>query len=350
VKLRRSLLVPTLCAALAVPLAAADGAVGVKHDDRVHAVPDPGVLDRMATPMGDKFTGTNGHEYAYAPLAVKGRKGWLYYGADFDNACSLGGPGLKKATEQLARTANIIRESGRRVIWTMAPNKSLVLSKYVKSKRYPHGECDGHGLAAQAKIMRDYDSPGYLPMLAPLTNSKHQTYWKTDPHWSTVGGAVFAKEVAKALNPRLGKIQRSHYGAETGVGALNLLRGVNTPETLERAYPATHVRVTQLPSESPWTGYPELTFDTSWETKPARKTWPGKTLIVGDSFSMFGLESLRPLFRHGRWMWFAHVAPQDLVQAIKEADTVVLEVFELYVPNSDMSAKEFQTELKRALG
>ena len=349
VNLRNSLLVAIVCSAFVVPLAAADGALGMSQPDQVRVLPDVRVLDRTAAAAAGKWIGTDGQQYDYAPVAVKGKHGWLYFGADFDNACSVGGPGLKEAADQLAKVANIIRASGRRVVWTMAPNKSAPLVRYVKKKRVPHGKCARTGMARQTRLLRNYRSPGYLPMVDPLAASKHEVYWKTDPHWSTVGGAIYAKEVARALDPKLAAIQRSRYGTETGVGSLNLLRGIDKKETLERAYPATNVKVTQRPGDTPWTGYPEFTWDTSWDTKPAKRTWPGKTLVIGDSFSMFGLESIRPLFRHGRWMWFAHVALQDMVQAIKQSDTVVLEVFELYVPNTIVGTKDFQRELRQAL-
>ncbi len=343
---RRSLLAATLLAAVTVPLAAADGAA-VGHHERV--IPDVRVLDRVPASVSSRFTGIDGRSHNNAPVAITGRKGWLYFGSDFDLACSFGGPMLKQAADQVARVANIIRKSGRRVVWTMAPNKTGPLARYAKPEKFPHGSCDRQGLAEQTKLLRTYDAPGYLPMVDPLATSKHEVYWKTDPHWSTVGGAIYAKEVAQVLSPRLAKIQRSRYGTETGVGSLNLLRGIMTPETLERAFPATKVRVKPEPSDTPWSGYPELSFDHSWDTKPARKTWPGNTLVIGDSFSMFGLESLRPLFRHGRWMWFAHVALQDLVKAIRKADTVVMEVVQLYVPGTILATRNFQVELKRAL-
>jgi len=306
-------------------------------------------MDRVPNAGAGKIIGTDGVDYDNAPLAVDGRKHWLYFGPDFDNACSLGAGGLKEAAAELAKVANIIRQSGRRVVWTMAPNKSVPLQRYLVPKNFPHGRCDRKNLADQTRFMRSYDPPGYLSMVDPLAASKHEVYWKTDPHWSTVGGAIFAKEIARELDPRLAEIQRSTYGTETGVGSLNLLRGINTPETLERAYPATKVKVTQDPGETPWAGYPDQVFDTSWTTKPKNRTWPGRTLVIGDSFSLFALDSLRPLFRHGRWMWFAHVALQDLVQAIKQSDTVVLEVFELYVPNTIVATRSFRTELKQAL-
>jgi hypothetical protein len=186
-------------------------------------------------------------------------------------------------------------------------------------------------------------------MVDPLARSKHQVYWKTDPHWSTVAGAIYAKEVARVLDPKLAAIQRSRYGKEVGMGSLNIFRGVHKKETLERAFPATPVKVVQRPSDTPWKGYPEFTWDTSWDTKPAKRTWPGKTLVIGDSFTDFGLESMRPLFRHGRFMWFAHVALQDMVKAIRQADTVVFEVFELYVPNTIVATKEFQRQLRQGL-
>jgi hypothetical protein len=336
---------------LLVPLAAADGAVDVDPSHSAHArvLPDIRDLERTPAAPAGKWLGTDGNEYDYAPVAVHGKNKYLYFGADFDNACSVGGAGLREAADKLAKTINIIRESGRRVIWTMAPNKSGPLARYIKEKQAPHGKCAREGMAKQTKLLRNYRSPGYLPMVDALAKSKHQVYWRTDPHWSTVGGSVYATEVARALDPKLAAIQRYRYGRETGMGSLNVLRGVNKTETLERAFPATKVKVKQRPSDTPWGGYPEFTWDTSWDTTPAKRTWPGKTLVIGDSFSDFALESLRPLFRHGRFMWFAHVDLHDMVKAIRQADTVVFQVFELYVPNTIVATDDFQRQLRQGL-
>jgi hypothetical protein len=179
VNLRRSLLVATLLATVTVPLAATDGAAV----SRERVVPDLRALDRVPAPVTGRFTGIDGRQHDNAPLAVTGRKGWLYFGADFDLACSYGGPRLAKAADQLARVANIIRQSGRRVVWTMAPNKTGPLARYVKANKYPHGNCDKRGLAEQTMVVRTYDAPDYLPMVDPLASSKHEVYWKTDPHW-----------------------------------------------------------------------------------------------------------------------------------------------------------------------
>ena len=46
---------------------------------------------------------------------------------------------------------------------------------------------------------------------------------------------------------------------------------------------------------------------------------------------MFALENLRPLFRQGRWMWYAHTDLDDVIDAMVESDTVVLELVQVGV-------------------
>lgn len=350
---RLRLQLPVLLAALLAPLATIDVAVGV--DDQpspTRTLVDVRVINRIPTPRADSGTikGFDGKTYDRAPVAVQGRGEDLFFGPDFDLACALGGPRFLRAAKELARVADVIERSGRTVVWTMAPNKSAPLRGRLIPAQFPHGKCDRKGLAAQTRTLRTLQHPTYLSMVKPLAKSKRQVYWRTDPHWSTVGGAVFAKSLAQRLDPKIAKIQRSSYGTETGIGALNLLRDLEIEETLERAFPATKVQVTPRPGPHPWSGYPDSTYDHSWTTAPARKTIPGRTLIIGDSFGLYALESLRPLFRDGRWMWFAHVALQDVVKAVKQSDTVVLEVFQLFVPGTIVASKKFRNHLAKTLG
>ena len=247
--------------------------------------------------------------------------------------------------------ANIIRQSGRRVVWTMAPNKSVPLQRYLVPKNFPHGRCDRKNLADQTRFMRSYDPPGYLSMVDPLAASKHEVYWKTDPHWTTVAGALYATRVAQTLDPRLARRQSYAYATESRVGQYASLLGEDSPETVTTALPTTRVAVRTAPdSTSDWPGWPSLVWDHSWDATPRSRTWPGHTLVLGDSFTLVALESLRPLFHHGRYLWVNGVPEQSLIDGIVGADTVVLEVVEnfLYL-DQPVLHRSFRAQLRRAL-
>ncbi len=326
------------------PLALASALVTLAALALSLAVPGPGAAEVQQPPT--TFTGADGLLYSFAPPVVAGEDDYLFLGNDFDFACYLG-PAMKRSLAAYADLARIIRRSGRRVVFTLAPNKTAVLAGDLPSQP-PHGACDQQGLAAQDRLLQHFSDPDFLPLVAPLRRSPHQVYWRTDQHWTTVGGSVLAKTLATHLSPRLGRQQRYTYGEESRTGALNLAQGVDAPETLQTATPAGRVKVRTAKGAADWGGYPEFTFDHAWDSAPAARTWPGRTLLLGDSFMWYALESLRPVFRHGHFVWIDH-SGTDVPKAIKDSDTVVLEVLQLFLPTSSILTPAFRRAVAREL-
>lgn len=292
------------------------------------------------------FTGADGLSYQAAPQIVTGREGYLFLGNDLDFACGLGAR-MSASMAAYAKLAAVIRKSGRRVVLTVAPNKSAVLPAELPTPT-PHGVCDLQGVAAQERLLTSTANPDFLPLVGALRRSPRQSYYRTDQHWTTVGGAVFAKALATHLSPALGKRQRYSYGSESRQGQLALAAGDNAPEIAPTASPAGHVSVRTARGGPDWGGYPEFTFEHAWDSKPARKTWPGRTLLLGDSFMWFALQNLRPIFRHGHFVWIDHTGT-DLVQAIKASDTVVIEQLQLFLGSSTILTPAFRAAVKRGL-
>src|SRR5690349_10991433 len=110
------------------------------------------------TPAAD-FTGTDGQPYQYSPLVVEGTAGSgdLYLGWDFDSACYLGG-GIKVTIDQLRSLNRVIKRSGRKAIFTVAPNKASAVTRHLDTATLPHGACDATGLAAQNAVLDSYDA------------------------------------------------------------------------------------------------------------------------------------------------------------------------------------------------
>jgi hypothetical protein len=294
------------------------------------------------------IVGHDGVTYEQAPDAVPGFEDELFFGAEFDYACAVG-PRFVQTLDSMAKLARIIEKSGRRAIWTMGYAKTTVMPENIDKSTLPHGRCDRRGLNIYRKTARTYRDANYLPLADLLASSRHQTYYKTDAHWSSVGGSVFAKALAKRLDPKLGKRQRYRYGTEQWNGMLNEMRGIEDPETSETAFPKVKVKVRTKRGSDPYPGYPAGVYDHSWKSSPAKRTYPGKTLVMGDSFSMLALENLRPLFRDGRWIWHFESRPRDVIDAIVDADTVVIEVYQLYTPGLTFTTPEFLAKLRKAL-
>lgn len=327
--LPRALAVVTALAALAAPALAAGASAG---------------------PSDRSFVGTDGATYPSAPLTVEGKNGWLYYGPDFDVACGLGAATVG-TLRRIGRLAKVIERSGRTVVWAVAPDKTAVHDLDLPDPM-PHGACDVRGLADTGQVLGQVSDARFLPLRDVLASSPRQTYYLTDTHWTTVGGSLFAEALAQRLDPRVARRQRYAYGTEQRLGILSYFAGSTQVETAQTARPTTRVRSRTSPAsvDQDWSTYPQITFDYAWDTRPANRTIPGRTVILGDSFTMFALDSLIPLFRHGRFLWREHVTERAEFRAVARADTVVIEVAQVLAPlGSSVADPAYRARLARYL-
>jgi hypothetical protein len=352
--LRLRALIAALCCGVLVPLLVLDGAHADRRPDvpkGAHetstAIPDPDYrLTR--SPRSGQVLGLDGNSYPLAPIVVKGRKGMLFYGPDFDMACHYGTK-LRKGLKHLAQLAQVIRKSGRRVVFTVAPNKSMVENRYIRRETLPHGACDTVGLQQQAKVLDHYSDRRYLPLRKLLVRSPVQAYWKTDPHWTTVGGSVYSGQLAAALDPRVAAAQRLVATTQTILGIFSESMASDATETAPAVEPGRGVKVRTAPGSTEWSGLPQLVTDHEWISTPARKTIKGRTLLIGDSFTQYALGTIRPIFRHGHFMWIGHFTRPDLLAALGSSRTVVIEVAQFLVQRSEMGSKDLRREVRRYL-
>jgi hypothetical protein len=205
------------------------------------------------------------------------------------------------------------------------------------------------GLQEQAQTFDRYADPNFLHLRKPLVQEPVQAYWKTDPHWSTVGGSVFSGQLASLLNPRVAAAQQLVPTEQTILGIFNETMQVNEPETAPAVVPGSGVTVRTAPGSTEWDGLPQLVTDHSWISSPARNTIKGRTLIIGDSFTQYALGTLRPIFHRGRFMWIDHFTRDQLLEAIGASRTVVIEVAQFLVQRSDMGDKHLRRDVRHYL-
>jgi hypothetical protein len=300
---------------------------------------------------GARIVGFNGITYDSAPLVVTGRNGDLFLGLDFDIACSEGGAGFTTGMRRIARLAKVIEASGRRAIFTVAPNKEMVNRQNVDLSALPQGSCNAASMKDQARVLDTFPDRRYLPIRKTLAQDHRQVYWKTDTHWTTLGASDWTLKLAGHLDPKLTARQKYSVGSQTYLGYLNRMLGVTSPETVPAALPAGAVKV----KTSPKSLYPfkdpngGLAVDYEWNSKPAHRTWPGHTLLMGDSFTLMGLLDLRPLFEHGHYQWIGNVSTQAMADAIAKSDTVVIELLQLFLTSTPIAQKSFRDLVKKTL-
>jgi alginate O-acetyltransferase complex protein AlgJ len=299
------------------------------------------------------YLGIDGELHHRSPLLVRGKNGTFYYGEEIDAACGYGRD-FGRSLTALSRLARVIERSGRRVVFTVAPNKSAVNKRDLRAKRLPHGECTLKGIQQQDRTLDGFKDRNYLPMRRTLADAAAagdtDLYWPIDTHWTRLSYVRWVQALAARLDPKLAKRQSFRRGRETIETDLSFLGLIpETRETGPARFSTTPVAVQAAPGSVVYDPDTVISPVHEWTATPARRVWPGRTLVIGDSFTYRGLDALMPLFRHGQFLWAGQPGVPSVVDAIPVADTVVLEVVQRWLPISPLTTKAFKQAVRRAL-
>jgi hypothetical protein len=282
--------------------------------------------------------------------AVRGKDGYLFLGSEFTAACEFN-ERFSESMRAWARTAEIIKSSGRTVVFSVAPNKSSVTTAELPDP-VPHGACATDGIRAENEMIDAFRHPRYFSVRADLADahsSGRQVYWRTDSHWTTVGGAIYARALARELAPALASRIQVHRARLTKVGDLARLTGLTSTETVPSAVLATGGTVREDPG-SP--GYDPVTpvFEPQrWTTRPATGLVPGRSVLVGDSFTYATLPTLQPLFARGTFIWIGYSSERQIIAEIVRSDTVVMSLAQRSVVTHLFTTERFQRRLAAKL-
>lgn len=279
-----------------------------------------------------------------APTVVRGRDGYLFLGQDFDNLC-LGTARFRSSLRRLSRLVDVIAASGRRVVLTVAPNKSTVMSSRLPAV-LPHGRCATSALRHQAAVLDDYADPHYLalrPSLDDLLRGGVEPYWRDDTHWTGTGASTYAGLLAA----RLGIAGlRTHDLTVTHEGDLGGLIGVRLRETRRVKRVTGDISEIHVPHD----GYQLHVAPMRRWTSETPGALPGRTVLIGDSFTANYLDNLQPLFAHGTFLYDRpYQDMKRVVSEIQRADTVVIEVVQRFVPTTRLLGPEFLADVRTAL-
>lgn len=288
---------------------------------------------------------------APTPQVLRGRDEVLYLGQEFDLACADRGA-YRRALAKLSRLARLIEESGRRAVFFVGPNKSSVVAADLP-RHLPTGRCAADALPAQNRALDTYRDPRYVATRAPLADlvaDGKQPFWRTDTHWSSVGTAVLAEALAEKLDPELADRLEVSTGRRTKTGDLTLLAGLDFDEEAPSADVSTGGEVREDADSDHYDERTPVYGTHRWTTTPATGLVPGRTALVGDSFTYFALGNLRPLFAQGEFYWIGHpVTPAQVIEGIVASDTVVLEVVQRILTRNLLVSDVFYRDLRTAL-
>ena len=317
--------------------------------------PDPraeraGFSARENPLTADEYVGVDGNVHHHSPTLIRGRDGRVYYGEEMDGACGYGAR-FTKGMIQLARLARVIEKSGRRVVFTVAPNKSAVVKKDILKGQLPHGKCDLMGIAQQDRTLDTYKNNSYVPLRRALLQRAQQgqthLFWPIDTHWTRVAAQTWVDALARHLDPVLAARQTLRKGKETIETDVSFLGVI--PETRETGPAYFTTTPVTVKAEPAYDAAKVVSLEHTWTAKPARRAWPGRTLVIGDSFTYRALDNLMPLFAHGRFLWYGQEGVPSISDGIAQADTVVIAIVQRWVPISPITTTSFRREVGAAL-
>jgi len=287
----------------------------------------PAVGDPLAPPRDTGSRSPEDRGEVQYPQVVLGRDGYLFYGDEFRLPCE-----PVRSVEETLQVWNAvvaaIESTGRRVLITVAPDKSSMLPELLPD-RYLGEECT----TARKQEVRQRLEAGALrryvdlrgPLLREQESEGEPIYAPTDTHWDDRGAVVLAQTVLDALSPGRFAVEADCRPGERQLsGDLATLAGSPEPRrfvTREVVRPGVSFGGRDLaPSDG--------TVQRVQSSTVGPPLVPGRVAIVGDSFLYNSRAQVLPYFADVTVAHKTRTGEEDILAAVASADTVVLEVVE----------------------
>jgi hypothetical protein len=261
------------------------------------------------------------------PKVVVGKDGWLYIGHDFEYPCE---PvrSVDEIFQGLARLEQLVTESGRRFVFTIAPDKSTIVPEHLP------GTLVGKECAAARKRefwkRLDADPPAsYFDLRAPLERQQdadgEPIYLKIDTHWGLHGAAVYAEELANALDPAIWKGTRvTRLGTSRSGGDLARLLGDSNRREPRTVWGVERPGVNGNFDEVGLSNDPVHVVNTTTGVS----LFQPRTALLGDSFTDASFRAVYSLFADLVRVNNQQTDGALTARAVADADVVVFQVVE----------------------
>ena len=287
------------------------------------------------------------------PEVLEGSDGYLFLAGAFDNACNSHGTPVS-VSASLRRFAEIILKSGRKIVVTVAPDKSSVMTDKLPMNN-PKAECWKTHQDQLWNALNEALIPGFIDLRTIFRNteSKNRTplYLRQDSHWNQEGSLVALEKVVSAFQPGVWNKSEIRYNGPTEyTGDLETIRGgTKTDEAPVFGVNRPQISVVKSQYDAGYTpGYRRL----SEMSGPSGSLVSGKSLLFFDSFGMAAIEQIVPYFEKLETMHFSNFLIDIWIDLIMKADNVWLLSVERsleYRLTYDMGSVTFLDALDKAL-
>jgi alginate O-acetyltransferase complex protein AlgJ len=299
-------------------------------------------------PLGGAVVGSqtgqpqqNGPAY---PRLIQGTDGWLYFGGDVIGPCTPVLP-VPEVLGRINRLAAAVEKSGRRFVFTIAPDKSTVWPANLPAG-YLGKDCSTTRRDQFWAAVRATPPSGYFDMRGVVEARQQRTgkaeYWPSDTHWGPWSAETYSLEMARRIDP--GAFTETLpsigcVGTTTHVGDLGVLLGHRQQDTqpncrfASATAPGGYVApVESSPDGKPLPGFGNVPthVDGTYSAKTGLPVARTRAVLFGDSFSSIARTSLLLLFNNLTLMHneAANAFPDAVAQQMVDSDVVAYEIVE----------------------
>jgi alginate O-acetyltransferase complex protein AlgJ len=287
------------------------------------------------------------------PRVLEGEEGYLFLKDAFDDACN--GHGTPESISQnVERFANIIQQSGRRIVVAVAPDKSsIVIDKLPKNNA--QSECHRLNQDRLWKSLAEAEIAGYVDLRSILRGevllNRRPLYFRQDSHWNQEGSLIAVKQLVEKFQPNIWEQSAVvFHGITPYTGDLEGMRGGSRiDETPSFGVLRQQIEVvTSLYDQNYPPGYRRI----SEMSGPSGSLIEGDTALMFDSFGMVAIENIVPYFKELKTIHMGEFIPDEWIEMIKAADNVLFLCVERslgYRLTYDVGSTEFLDALDLAL-
>lgn len=259
-----------------------------------------------------------------------GKNGWLFYKVDnsirnFQNLDLLSDDELQKVVKYLSDINNWAKANNKDFYYIICPDKNKVYGEYI---RYINKlNSDSQSRANQLiNYLRKYTDVKVVYPYKALHDAKKQglLYWKNDTHWNKFGAYIGYVELMAEIT----KNRDVHIVKYNGFNSSKHLKGDLTNMTKKRKEDKTSYMDPSVLNNA------KCDKDTNQreDVTCINQKLTTNLYIYRDSFATSLSPYLNNTFGNVKYFWRYNITKEDLVNIKNNADIIVLEQVERYIP------------------
>ena len=290
--------------------------IGDRIPLRSRAIKSDGWIDQHVFNENPAFGG------GAVPRIIHGKDGYLFLNDDFGTACQSAGV-IAQIVTGISKLVEVINQSGRRAIYTVAPNKTTLHRELLPDDqgsvdcldKYSNGLWEGLSAA---------NIDGYVDLKSALSDAMDQTrkplFLRKDSHWDSAGNAAAAKAVINTLQPGLWDDSALQYkGLIDYIGDFTYLEG-NPVVDQTPLYEVVRPEITAGTPEIWDNGDLTHIYRRYTNNGPAGSLITAKTVIMVDSFGVEAVGRIIPYFADITFVHFDALPPVDVANLIAKSE------------------------------